>query len=96
MTRIGLAALVLLSCAVFATELSAQSNQVINPVPLTPPTVNTATTQCQINCDTQAMTCLNTCVPTTAATAASPAAAASGGSCNLACSTQQLVCKQRC
>jgi hypothetical protein len=33
MTRFVLAALVLLSCAVFATELSAQAGQVINPVP---------------------------------------------------------------
>jgi len=95
MTRIVLAALVLLSCAVFGTELSAQSGQVINPVPLTPPTVNTTTTTCQISCDGQAMTCLNSCLPTTAATAANPTAPASG-TCNLNCTTQQLVCKQRC
>ena len=44
MTRIVLAALVLLNCAAFATEVFAQANQVINPVPLTPPTVNTTTT----------------------------------------------------
>src|SRR5215471_380620 len=57
MTRIVLAALVLLNCTAVATELFAQANQVINPVPLTPPTVNTTTTTCQINCDTQARTC---------------------------------------
>ena len=44
MTRIVLAALVLLNCTAVATELFAQANQVINPVPLTPPTVNTTTT----------------------------------------------------
>src|SRR5262245_66095831 len=97
MTRFVLAALVLLSCAVFATELSAQSGQVTNPVPLTPPSVNTAITTCQTTCDVQAMTCLNSCVPTSTATAASPGAATStAGACNLNCTTQQLVCKQRC
>jgi hypothetical protein len=96
MTRFVLAAFVLLSCAAFATELSAQAGQVINPVPLTPPSVNTATSTCQTGCDVQAMTCLNSCVPTAAAPAASPGAAASSGTCNLNCTTQQLVCKQRC
>jgi hypothetical protein len=96
MTRVVLAALVLLSCAAFATELSAQSGQTINPVPLTPPSVNTATSTCQTSCDVQAMTCLNSCVPASTATAASPGAATSSGACNLSCTTQQLVCKQRC
>jgi hypothetical protein len=50
--------------------------------------VDTTTTTCQINCDTQAMTCRNFCLPTTAATAASPAAAATSGTCNLNCTTQ--------
>jgi len=96
MTRIVLAALVLLNCTAVATELFAQANQVINPVPLTPPTVNTTTTTCQINCDTQAMNCQNSCIPTTAAVATNPAASGSSGACNLSCTTQQLVCKQRC
>ena len=96
MTRVVLAALVLLSCTVFATELSAQAGQTINPVPLTPPSVNTATSTCQTGCDVQAMSCLNSCVPAAAATAASPGAAASSGACNLNCTSQQLVCKQRC
>ena len=96
MTRIVLAALVLLNCAALGTELFAQSGQVTNPVPLTPPTVNTTTTTCQVNCDTQAMTCQNSCLPTTAATAANPLAPAGSGACNLSCTTQQLVCKQRC
>jgi hypothetical protein len=96
MTRFVLAALVLLNCTVFATELSAQAGQVINPVPLTPPSVNTATSTCQTSCDMQAMTCLNGCVPTSTATAVSPGAVASSGTCNLNCTTQQLVCKQRC
>jgi hypothetical protein len=61
-----------------------------------PPSVNTTTITCQINCDTQAMTCQNSCVPTTAA-AANPLAPADGSAaCNLSCTTQQLVCKQRC
>ena len=96
MTRIVLAALVLLNCTAVATELFAQANQVINPVPLTPPTVNTTTTTCQINCDTQAMNCQNSCIPTSAAVATNPAASTSTGACNLSCTTQQLVCKQRC
>jgi hypothetical protein len=40
------------------------------------------------------MTCMNGCLPTTAATTLG--AAVSNPSCNLGCSTQQLVCKQRC
>ena len=99
MTRIVLAALGLLSCAVFATEVSAQANQVINPVPLNAPTINTTTTTCQINCDTLAMSCLNSCVPATssaAATLTNPGTVQATGTCNLNCTTQQLVCKQRC
>ena len=95
MTRIALAALVLLSSAVFATEVAAQAGQVINPVPLTAPTLNLTTTTCQTTCDTQAMLCLNTCVSTVVAPTTT-AAAPSGGACNLSCTTQQLVCKQRC
>ena len=98
MTRIVLAALALLICATFATEVFAQAGQTINPVPLTPPSISTTTTTCQTSCDVQAMTCLNTCVstaaaPTTTTTLAGPSSA---GACNLSCTTQQLVCKQRC
>ena len=97
MTRITLATLVLLNCVSFGTELFAQSNQVTNPVPLTPPSINTTTTTCQINCDTVVMTCLNSCVPTTASTlTVVPGSSATAGTCNLNCTTQQLVCKQRC
>jgi hypothetical protein len=97
MTRIVLAALVLLNCAAFGTEVFAQAGQTINPVPLTPPSVNTTTTTCQINCDTQAMNCQNSCIPTTSATVASPLApAGSSTACRLSCTSQQLVCKQRC
>jgi hypothetical protein len=77
-------------------QVFAQANQTVNPVPLTPPSVNTTTTTCQINCDTQAMFCQNSCIPTTAAAATNPAAPASSGACNLSCTSQQLVCKQRC
>src|SRR5262245_46738528 len=96
MTRIVLAALVVLSCAASATELFAQANQTVNPVPITPPTINTTTLTCQINCDTQAMICQNACIPSTAATLASPAGSGSSGACNLSCTSAQLVCKQRC
>src|SRR6266481_2225054 len=67
MRRIVLAALVLLNCASFGTELFAQASQTVTPVPITPPTLNTTTTTCQTTCDTQAMLCLNTCVSTAAA-----------------------------
>ena len=96
MRRIVSGALVLVSCVAFATELFAQANQTVTPVPLTPPTINTTTTTCQVNCDTQAMVCQNACIPTTAAAQASPAGAGSSGACNLSCTSQQLVCKQRC
>jgi hypothetical protein len=98
MTRIVLTVLVLLNCAAFGTEVFAQASQTVNPVPITPPTLNTTTTTCQINCDTLAMNCQNSCIPTTGATVASPfaPAGASSGACNLSCTTQQLVCKQRC
>ena len=103
MKRIVLAALVLVTCVAFATELLAQANQTVTPVPLTPPTVNTTTTTCQVNCDTQAMICQNACIPTTAATSlanpfgsTNPAGSASSGACNLSCTSAQLVCKQRC
>ena len=91
MTRLVLAALVLLNCASFTTKLFAQASQTAPPVPLTPPSLNTTTVTCQINCDTQAMFCQNSCVPTTAA-----ATSGATGQCNLNCSSQQLVCKQRC
>jgi len=96
MTRIVLAALVVLSCAAFGTKAFAQANQTVNPVPITPPTINTTTLTCQINCDTAAMTCQNSCIPTTAAATATPATSSSAGACALSCTSQQLVCKQRC
>ena len=94
MTRLVLAAIVLLNCASFPTRLFAQASQTAPPVPLRAPSVNTTIHTCQINCDTQAMFCQNSCVPTTAATTSG----ATGGAaaCNLNCSSQQLVCKQRC
>src|SRR5260221_6438860 len=97
MTRIALAALALLSSAAYAAEVDAQAGQTINPVPLTPPTLNLTTPTCQTTCDTQAMLCLNTCVSSAAATTTTTTAAPStAGACNLSCTTQQLVCKQRC
>src|SRR5262249_49139578 len=97
MTRIALAAVALLSSAVFATEVAAQSGQVTNPVPLTPPTLNLTTTTCQTTSDTPAMLCLNTSVSTAVGPTSRPTGAEStGGACNLSCTSQQLVCKQRC
>ena len=52
MTRLVLEALVLLNCASFTTKLFAQASQTAPPVPLTPPSLNTTTVTCQINCDT--------------------------------------------
>jgi hypothetical protein len=94
MTRIVLAALVVFGFAAFATEVFAQAGQTVNPVPITPPTLNTTTLTCQINCDTLAMTCQNSCIPTTAAAAATPTTPSSTSA--LSCTSQQLVCKQRC
>jgi hypothetical protein len=96
MKRIVLGTLVLVTCVAFATELLAQAGQTVNPVPITPPTINTTTLTCQVNCDTQAMICQNACIPTTAAAQASPAGSGSSGACNLSCTSAQLVCKQRC
>jgi hypothetical protein len=45
------------------------------------------------------MTCQNSCIPTTAAAAATPTTPSStsaAGACALSCTSQQLVCKQRC
>jgi hypothetical protein len=94
--RTALVGIVVLNCALFGTELFAQTSQTVTPVPITPPSVNTTTLTCQINCDTLAMNCQNSCIPTTAAGAAAGGLAGGSGSCNLSCSTQQLVCKQRC
>jgi len=101
MTRIVLAALVVFGFAAFTTEVFAQAGQTVNPVPITPPTLNTTTLTCQINCDTLAMTCQNSCIPTTAAAAAAatsttPSSTSAAGACALSCTSQQLVCKQRC
>ena len=96
MTRIVLAALVVFRCAAFSTEVFAQAGQTVNPVPITPPTLNTTTLTCQINCDTAAMTCQNSCIPTTAAAAATTTTPPAAGACALSCTTSQLVCKQRC
>jgi hypothetical protein len=96
MTRIVLAALVLLNCAAFGTEVFAQAGQTVNPVPITPPTLNLTTTTCQTVCDTQAMNCQSSCVSTTPSATVVTAPAGSSAACNLGCTTQQLVCKQRC
>ena len=68
----------------------AQSFQTAPPVP--PPQLLPQTTiagTCNITCDSAAMSCLNTCVAVSPNTPANP-------QCSLTCTTQQLVCKQRC
>ena len=49
----------------------------------------TAAGTCAITCDSAAMNCLNTCVGLGPASPANP-------QCSLSCTTQQLICKQRC
>lgn len=92
MKRVAVISLVFLNCTCFGTELFAQSGQTVTPVPITPPSLQTTTLTCQVNCDTAAMNCMNSCIPT----AVTPGGAAGNPSCNLSCSTSQLVCKQRC
>ena len=96
MTRLGLPILALLTWTSLSTELFAQANQTSPPVPLVTPSLNTTTLTCQINCDTQAMNCQNSCLPSAVAAPGAATGAANTGACNLGCSTQQLVCKQRC
>jgi hypothetical protein len=97
MKRVALIGFILVNCTCFGAELFAQSSQTVNPVPLTPPSLQTTTLTCQINCDTAAMNCMNSC-PTgvTSVTPGATAGATANPSCNLNCSSAQLVCKQRC
>ena len=73
---------------------------VVLPITLPAPQLlpsGSAFTTCKMNCDTVAMNCQTACVPGTASVAASLTAPAGvTGSCNLACTNQQLVCKQSC
>jgi hypothetical protein len=88
-----------LTCGSFGHELFAQSNQTVIPVPITPPSLNTTTLTCQINCDTQAMNCMNNCIPIGGLTVNSAGVVSSpvvNPSCNSTCSSQQFVCKQQC
>jgi hypothetical protein len=68
----------------------AQSSQTVQPLP--PPQLlpqATAAGTCAITCDSVAMSCMNTCVGLGPASPANP-------QCSLSCTTQQLICKQRC
>ena len=80
------------SSAAFGQTDRIQLAQTVQPAPLPQLLPQSSTTNaCVINCDTLAMNCSNACIvigPT--------AAAANPGQCNLACTTQQLVCKQGC
>jgi hypothetical protein len=84
------------SIAIAQTDVAlAQSSQTVQPAPQ--PTLlpqSSTSTACLVACDTVAMNCANACVVvgpvTTTTTAASPA------TCNLNCTSIQLVCKQGC
>jgi hypothetical protein len=84
------------SSATFGAERMrlAQAGQTVTPVPAPPPSLNLATTSCQISCDSSAMSCMNNCGFVTGAQAA--AAPDFRAQCSLGCSSQQMVCKQRC
>ena len=92
MTRFMLGLIVVLTCALPATELFAQAGQTVPAVPQRAPSIDTTSSTCRITCDTQAMNCQNSC-PNGLLAAANPGSQAN---CTLSCSNQQLVCKQRC
>jgi hypothetical protein len=79
------------SAAVAADRIRlAQSSQTVAPLP--PPQrfpQSSFAGTVAITCDSAAMSCLNTCVALSPTTPANP-------QCSLTCTTQQLVCKQRC
>ena len=83
------------STAAFGETDRIQLAQTVQPAPQPQLLPQSSTTNaCVINCDTLAMNCTNACVvvgPTATATSAG-----NTGQCNLACTTQQLVCKQGC
>ena len=64
-----------------------QTAPALPPPQLLPQSVAAGT--CAITCDSAAMNCLNTCVGLGPASPANP-------QCSLSCTTQQLICKQRC
>jgi hypothetical protein len=72
----------------------AQAGQTVPPPPVRPPSLDQTTTSCQISCDSTAMNCMNNCGFITGAQAAT--APDFRAQCSLSCSSQQLVCKQRC
>ena len=77
------------------TQAQQSSTGVVQPSPLTPtPLISSqASTACLVGCDTQAMNCQNTCVVIGSSATPNPSPAAT---CNLNCTSQQLVCKQVC
>jgi hypothetical protein len=81
--------------AAFGTERVrlAQTQNIPPPPPVQLLPQTSIANTCTLGCDTAAMGCLNTCVPIGPATSTSSGASAQ---CNLACTSQQLVCKQRC
>jgi hypothetical protein len=93
MTRIVLTVFVLLDCVAFGTELFAQAGQTINPVPLTADLEhgNHHMSDQLRHAGNVLPECVRSGEPP-----ANPAAPATSGACNLNCTTQQLICKQRC
>ena len=98
MKHIGVCILLVIlgTSAAFGTERIhlAQAGQTVTPVPAPPPSSNLATSNCQISCDLSAMSCMNNCGFVTGAQAASQPDFRV--QCSLGCSSQQMVCKQRC
>ena len=93
---VGILLVMLGTSAAFGTERIrfAQAGQTAPPPPVRAPSIDQTTTSCQISCDSSAMNCMNNCGLITGAQAA--AAPDFRAQCTLSCSSQQMVCKQRC
>ncbi|HEY1365117.1 MAG TPA: hypothetical protein VGF60_22930 [Xanthobacteraceae bacterium] len=86
---------ILLALMLASPAAVAQGTQNVQPLPLPAPQLSpqTSALNCMSTCDAQAMSCQNACVPIGPIAVPNPAGSAS---CNLSCTTQQLVCKQGC
>jgi hypothetical protein len=93
---VGILLVMLGTSAAFGSERIhlAQAGQTVAPPPSGLLPLNQAISNCQISCDSSAMNCMNNCGLITGAQAA--AAPDFRAQCTLSCSSQQMVCKQRC
>jgi len=86
------------SIAIAQTDVAlAQSSQTVAPAPQ--PTLlpqSSTSTACLVACDTVAMNCQNACVVVGPVSTATAATTTSPATCNLTCTSIQLVCKQGC